>query len=108
MFVEVNRDQAKQMAALARGLRPDEVQLNTPLRPSPIRPLPSTEMEAVEAAFAGLPTINVYTAQRPEVQLLNTEATCRRRPARAARLVIERSESQSAARGNRMTCGAGR
>jgi len=86
MFVEANRDQARQMAALARTLRPDEVQLNTPLRPCPVRPLSAAEMAAIEAEFAGLPTLNVYTAEHPEVVPLDVQATRRRRP-RESRLV---------------------
>jgi len=35
MFVEANRKWAAEMAALARLCAPDEVQLNTPLRPNP-------------------------------------------------------------------------
>ena len=80
MFVEANQDQARQMAAMARTLRPDEVQLNTPLRPCPVRPLSASEMAAMEAEFAGLPTINVYTAERPQVRPLDVQATRRRRP----------------------------
>jgi wyosine [tRNA(Phe)-imidazoG37] synthetase (radical SAM superfamily) len=80
MFVQANRDQAKQMAALARKLRPDEVQLNTPLRPCPVHPLSATEMAAINAEFAGLPTINVYTAERPQVAPVDVQATSRRRP----------------------------
>ncbi|MGQ9493069.1 MAG: radical SAM protein [Anaerolineae bacterium] len=80
MFVEANRDQAKQMAALARTCYPDEVQLNTPLRPCPVHPLSVSEMAAIEAEFAGLLTRNVYAAERPPVTPLDTQATRRRRP----------------------------
>lgn len=80
MFVEANQEQAEQMAVLARTLHPDEVQLNTPLRPCPVRPLSVSEMAAIAAEFAGLPTINVYTAERPEVTPVDAQATRRRRP----------------------------
>lgn len=80
MFVKANRDQASQMAALARTMRPDEVQLNTPLRPCPVHPLTATEMADIEAEFAGLPTINVYTTKRPQVVPVDMRATRRRRP----------------------------
>jgi hypothetical protein len=49
---------------MARELFPDEVQLNTPLRPNPERPLSPEEMEEIEAAFVGLPVLNVYKAAR--------------------------------------------
>lgn len=34
----------------------------------------------IEAAFAGLPVLNVYKAARPEVVSLDEEETRRRRP----------------------------
>ena len=64
---------------MARELFPDEIQLNTPLRPNPERPLSPEEMEEIEAAFVGLPVLNVYKAARPEVVFLDEE-TRRRRP----------------------------
>jgi wyosine [tRNA(Phe)-imidazoG37] synthetase (radical SAM superfamily) len=81
MFVPTNRERAAEMAEIARRLRPDEVQLNTPLRPSPVPPLSSDAMDQVETAFAGLPVINVYKAARPEVATLDDTETRRRRPA---------------------------
>jgi len=80
MFTEANRDQAGQVAALARTLHADQVQLNTPPRPCPVQPLSEGEMAGIEAEFVGLPTINVYTAERPQVTPLDTKATRRRRP----------------------------
>jgi hypothetical protein len=81
-----------EMAEIARDLSPDEVQLNTPLRPSPVPPLSPAGMDEIEAAFAGLPVLskvegevegpvlNVYKAARPEVVFLDEEETRRRRP----------------------------
>lgn len=80
MFILANRDRAAEMAEVARQLRPDEVQLNTPLRPSPVPPLSPAEMCEVEAAFTGLPVVNVYKASRPEVSPLDESETRRRRP----------------------------
>jgi wyosine [tRNA(Phe)-imidazoG37] synthetase (radical SAM superfamily) len=81
MFVAANRDRAADMAALARSLDPDEVQLNTPLRPSPTPPLSRAAMAEIEAAFAGLPVISVYAAPSPEVDVLDEAEMHRRRPA---------------------------
>jgi len=75
-----NRDRAEEMAEMVRDLSPDEVQLNTPLRPSPVPPLSPAEMDEIEAAFAGLPVLNVYKAARPEVVFLDKKETRRRRP----------------------------
>jgi wyosine [tRNA(Phe)-imidazoG37] synthetase (radical SAM superfamily) len=84
MFVEANRDRAEEMAEIARDLSPDEVQLNTPLRPSPVPPLSPVGMDEIEAAFAGLPILNVYKATRPEVLFLDEGETRRRRPRQEA------------------------
>nr|MBC7244382.1 radical SAM protein [Chloroflexota bacterium] len=89
MFVEANQAQARQMAELARTCHPDEVQLNTPLRPCPVRPLSVSEMAAIEAEFAGLSILNVYAAERPQVMPLDTQATRRRRPRETRRTGIK-------------------
>ncbi|MDH7486147.1 MAG: hypothetical protein QHJ81_07695 [Anaerolineae bacterium] len=89
MFVEANRKWAAEMAALARSCAPDEVQLNTPLRPSPVPPLSPKEMEEIEAAFAGLPVVNVYKAKRPAVTPLDETETGRRRPTSGPPSAIE-------------------
>ena len=80
MFMAINKDYARQMTNIARRLLPDEVQLNTPLRPCPIKPLAPDEMAAIEKEFTGLEVVNVYQAPRPEVVPLNLEETLRRRP----------------------------
>jgi len=81
MFVEANRGGAARMAALAREVGPDEVQVNTPLRPCAVRPLPPEEIDAVRAEFAGLGrVISVYEAVRPETTPLDVPETERRRP----------------------------
>ncbi len=80
MFIEDNKDQAHEMAGLARKLSPDEVELNTPLRPSPKRPLTPPEMEQIETEFWGMKVVNVYRSPRPKVTPLNPEETLRRRP----------------------------
>jgi wyosine [tRNA(Phe)-imidazoG37] synthetase (radical SAM superfamily) len=80
MFVAANQDRAAEMADLARSLHPDEVQLNTPLRPSPTPPLGREEMAEVERAFAGLPVVNVHAAQPPRARPLDRAEMRRRRP----------------------------
>lgn len=80
MFIAANKDYARQMADIARQLLPDEVQLNTPLRPCPIKPLTPDEIAIIEKEFAGLKVVSVYQASKPEVVPLNLEETLRRRP----------------------------
>jgi len=81
MFVEANRDYAPEMARIAEELSPDEVQINTPLRPCAVKPLMPEEITAIRRQFAGLRgVVTVYEALRPEVTPLNLEETLRRRP----------------------------
>jgi wyosine [tRNA(Phe)-imidazoG37] synthetase (radical SAM superfamily) len=81
MFVRANKGSATEMAAMARELSPDEVQINTPLRPCAVVPLTPKEIAAVQGAFGGLAVRTVYEAARPEVVPLNVGETVRRRPA---------------------------
>jgi len=80
MFIAANKDWAREMANIARQLSPDEVQLNTPLRPCPIKPLTPDELSVIEKEFTGLEVISVYRALKPEVLPLNLQETLRRRP----------------------------
>jgi len=81
MFVEANRGYAPEMARLAEELSPDEVQLNTPLRPCAVNPLTLKEITAIRQEFSGVKgVVTVYEALRPEVAPLNLEETLRRRP----------------------------
>ena len=81
MFVEANRDYASGMAKLAKELSPDEVQLNTPLRPCAVNPLTPEEITAIRQKFSGLKgVVTVYEALRLGVTPLNLRETLRRRP----------------------------
>ncbi len=82
MFVKSNREQASAMAALAEEIEPDELQLNTPLRPCAVKPLSRDEMLDIKAAFAnfGDRVVMVYDVPKPMVTPMNMEETLRRRP----------------------------
>ena len=81
MFIEANKDYALEMARIAEWLSPDEVQLNTPLRPSTVQPLTPEDISAIRRVFFGCRNVlTVYEAQRTEVAPLNLEETLRRRP----------------------------
>jgi len=81
MFVEANKDYASEMARVAGQLSPDEVQLNTPLRPCAAKPLPPEDISAIRQAFLGFRNVlTVYKAPRPAVAPLNVEEIRRRRP----------------------------
>lgn len=68
MFVPDNKDFSKEIAELARAIKPDEVQINTPLRPSPVRPLTPEELGEVKKAFEGMNIRSVYEAEKMEVK----------------------------------------
>jgi len=81
MFVEANKDYALEMARMATELSPDEVQINTPLRPSEVKPLPPEEVAAIRHEFSSLEgVVTVYEAARLEVTPLSLKETLRRRP----------------------------
>ena len=80
MLCQENRNHASQIAEVVRALRPDEVQLNTPLRPSPTPPLSEKEMRQIKQAFMGLPVVSVYEAEKVAVETLDVTETAARRP----------------------------
>jgi wyosine [tRNA(Phe)-imidazoG37] synthetase (radical SAM superfamily) len=81
MFVEANRRAAPALAAIAAKLAPDEIQINTPLRPCPVAPLPPETLARVGERFWDLGGVHtVYEAARPDVTPLDVEETLRRRP----------------------------
>ncbi len=81
MFVEANQGCASEMARLAEELSPDEVQINTPLRPGAVSPLTPKDIAAIRQKFSGLKgVVTVYEASKLEVVPLNLEETLRRRP----------------------------
>jgi len=81
MFVPANKGSATEMAAMARELSPDEVQINTPLRPCAVAPLTAEEIAAIRGQFKDLPILMVYEGARPVVMPLDVGETVRRRPA---------------------------
>lgn len=81
MFVEENKGYALEMARIAKQLLPDEVQINTPLRPCAVQPLSPEEIAAIRRAFSSLKgVVTVYEAPRPEATPFNQKETLLRRP----------------------------
>jgi wyosine [tRNA(Phe)-imidazoG37] synthetase (radical SAM superfamily) len=81
MFIEANKDYAREIAALSRQISPDEVQINTPLRPCAVRPLPPESIAGIRSEFAALENVmTVYEAPRRKVMPLDLAETLRRRP----------------------------
>jgi wyosine [tRNA(Phe)-imidazoG37] synthetase (radical SAM superfamily) len=81
MFVEANKGYAADMAKVAEELSPDEVQINTPLRPCAVSPLPPEEVTVIEREFSNFENVvTVYRAFKPEVTPFDLLETLRRRP----------------------------
>lgn len=79
MFMEENKDYAKEIAHLARLIQPDEVQINTPLRPCLVKPLSKMEINEIEKYFIGLNTITVYKSSKPKTDPLDKIELIKRR-----------------------------
>lgn len=80
MFVPQNKDYARDLAALAKEIDPAEVQVNTPLRPCPIKPLSREELSPIKELFKPLRVYSVYDVERPETHPLDERETRKRRP----------------------------
>jgi wyosine [tRNA(Phe)-imidazoG37] synthetase (radical SAM superfamily) len=81
MFFGANRGYAADMAKTAGPLSPDEVQINTPLRPCGVTPLSAEEVAAIEREFSNFRNVfTVYGALKPEVTPFDLTETLRRRP----------------------------
>jgi wyosine [tRNA(Phe)-imidazoG37] synthetase (radical SAM superfamily) len=81
MFIEQNKDKAADFYDLLEVIQPDEVHLNTPLRPSGVKPLSESEMQKIKSFFEHLPykMSSVYEAKKIEVEPISEEDTFKRR-----------------------------
>ncbi|MFC1658380.1 radical SAM protein [Candidatus Omnitrophota bacterium] len=79
MFLKKNLDSAEKLAQLARVVNPDEVQINTPTRPSAEKSLSKNEIARIKSYFKGLNFISVYDIQPKKVASLSNKQTLRRR-----------------------------
>jgi len=80
MFIEENKQYAKEMSELAARLSPDEVQIDTPLRASPVKPLSPSEISTIAREFGEFNVISVYEKEGPKVRPLDTGELHVRRP----------------------------
>lgn len=79
MFIQENIHEAEAMAGLASLIEPDEVELNTPLRPCNVPPLSSQQLKDVEKFFAAFNIRNVYDSVDFDVTPIEDDKTRRRR-----------------------------
>jgi wyosine [tRNA(Phe)-imidazoG37] synthetase (radical SAM superfamily) len=80
MFMYANINEAEAIAKLAKEIGPVEVEVNTPLRPCAVRPLPPEELQPVKRFFEPLKVYSVYDVKRPDVKPMDEVKTRERRP----------------------------
>ncbi len=78
MFIDTNKGYAQRIADIARGIAPDEIEINTPLRPSSAQALSLEELEIIKKSFEGLPAKTVYELEQKTVEPFNERDTIRR------------------------------
>ena len=79
MFINKNKEYAEEIAKITREINPDEVQINTPLRPCKEKPLSVKVLDSIEKKFTGLNTINVYHSDKPMTDPLDKIELFKRR-----------------------------
>ena len=79
MFIDKNKKFVNKIADIARAIGPDEVELNTPLRPSAVKPLSKEEMDGLKIHFKGLSVISVYDTEDKEFFPFDEKETIKRR-----------------------------
>jgi len=80
MFVKKNKRYAPLLAKIAKMIRPKEVQVNTPLRPCAVKPLPPDELAEIKEFFHPLRSYSVYDVMRPKAKPMSVKQTKKRRP----------------------------
>lgn len=79
MFVEPNKNLADDLKKISAEIKPDQIQLNTPLRKCGVTALTANEMERIEKVFEGFKTVSVYRAPKKKTISLSDSDTLKRR-----------------------------
>ncbi|MFH1782181.1 MAG: radical SAM protein [Candidatus Omnitrophota bacterium] len=79
MFTEANKDHAEELAKVAKKIKAHEIQINTPLRPSNIKPLSKKDIQAIKKYFKGMNIVTAYDAERKNVMPVSKKETLKRR-----------------------------
>ena len=81
MFLCDNLQYVDGIAQLTSNIKPDEVQINTPLRACLVQPLTEKQLGHIENKFKskGLNTISVYTSKKPKTTPLDKMELIKRR-----------------------------
>jgi wyosine [tRNA(Phe)-imidazoG37] synthetase (radical SAM superfamily) len=79
MFMKKNVQYAENIARIAKEIHPDEIQINTPLRPCGVEPLKKEELSQIKDLFDGPNIISVFESHKKIVQPISGGDTLRRR-----------------------------
>jgi len=80
MFVKANKKYAEEIAKVAKDINPDEIQINTPLRPGRIKALTRKDIKAIAQCFKGMKVITVYDKKKKkQTKPINKRAVLKRR-----------------------------
>lgn len=89
MFIPQNKKHFRKMAEIAYAVRPDEIEINTPTRPNPVKALSKNDIAGIAGYFraygksinAAVKVRSVYEEARKRVSAMNRKDTIRRRSA---------------------------
>jgi wyosine [tRNA(Phe)-imidazoG37] synthetase (radical SAM superfamily) len=79
MFMQENIKFVQEIANVIREIGPDEVQINTPLRPCRAKFLSRKELDKIKKHFEGLNAISVYEAKKIGIKPISDKDTLTRR-----------------------------
>jgi len=79
MFINANKDLARDISRIARTIGPDEVQVNTPLRPCREMPLSKEILGGIKSFFRGMNCVSVHDALKGRVVPISRKKTLLRR-----------------------------
>ena len=79
MFIRENLKDAEEIASIAHDIYPDEVQINTPLRPCGVEPLGEEQLSEIKSCFKDLNAITVYESRKKYIKPISDANTLKRR-----------------------------
>jgi len=84
MFIDNNKNEVNKLVYLANYIKPDEIQVNTPLRPCGVKPLAKEEVLSIKEIFIslckGVNVVSVYDERAmKDIISISDEDTLKRR-----------------------------
>ena len=67
MFIGQNKDQAESLSAICKKIKPDEVQINTPLRPCRVSALTKPQIDNIRKKFITFCNICIYKTEKDKI-----------------------------------------